>query len=108
MAYKAQPAGRKRMIKGDLLNLNTHRKIAKIGMSATLATTCLSSFYMTNKTIRNIHTISGWAFVGFSLYHAGLYDNGIFKQMITKAQKRNLEQKRIVKAKKDKNEAKRG
>ena len=44
-------------ISGKLLDLNTHRQVAKVGMSVTLASVCLSA----------------------------LYDNGIFKKMIVKA-----------------------
>lgn len=88
------------MLNGDLLNLQTHRKVAKIGMSATLACVCLTSFFTKrNRTIKNIHTFSGWIFVAFSLYHAGLYDNGIFKNMIVKKQKEvNLQKSKSKKA----------
>lgn len=87
------------MIKGELLNLDTHRKVAKIGMSVTLATTCITALSMNNKAMRKLHVASGWAFVGFALYHAGLYDNGVFKNMIIKAKKERSMQKRIGKAK---------
>lgn len=97
------------MISGELLNLNTHRKVAKIGMSVTLATVCLTALNMKSKCAYKLHVASGWAFVGFSLYHAGLYDNGIFKNMILNAQKKKAVEKRLAKpaktskAKKSKN-----
>lgn len=85
------------MLSGELLNLSTHRKVAKIGMSVTLAATCATALAIKNsKAASKIHVISGWAFVGFSLYHAGLYDNGVFKNMIIKAQKQAKE-KRLIK-----------
>ena len=59
-------------ISGKLLDLNTHRQVAKVGMSVTLAS-------------KKFHVASGIAFTCFALYHAGLYDNGIFKKMIVKA-----------------------
>ena len=91
-----------KMLKGELLNLQTHRKVAKIGMTATLTSVVLTSFFVKkNKTARNIHIASGWAFVAFSLYHAGLYDNVFFKNMIMKAQKQNTINNRL---KKDGNE----
>ncbi|WP_169943096.1 helicase [Campylobacter sp. RM15925] len=90
------------MISGELLNLNTHRKVAKVGMSVTLATVCLTSFNLKSKAAKRLHVASGWAFVGFSLYHAGLYDNGIFKNMIINAQKKQAVEKRLAKTAKTK------
>ena len=73
-------------ISGQLLDINTHRKVAKVGMGVTLATVCLSALFMKrNKSIKKFHVASGIAFTCFALYHAGLYDNGIFKKMIIKA-----------------------
>lgn len=92
------------MISGELLNLNTHRKVAKIGMSVSLATVCITSFNTKNSASAKLHTVAGWAFVGFSLYHAGLYDNGIFKNMIINAQRKNAVKKRVAKGKKSKDD----
>lgn len=89
------------MISGELLNLNTHRKVAKVGMSVTLATVCLTSFNLKSKAAKRLHVASGWAFVGFSLYHAGLYDNGIFKNMIINAQKEASRRKKTCQNRKD-------
>ena len=72
-------------ISGQLLDINTHRKIAKVGMSVTLASVCLSALFMKNRSVKKFHVASGIAFTCFALYHAGLYDNGIFKKMIVKA-----------------------
>ena len=88
------------MLSGELLNLSAHRKVAKIGMSVTLATSCITAIGMKNSSMRKLHTISSIAFVGFALYHAGLYDNGIFKNMIINAQKNQAVKKRIENTKK--------
>ena len=74
-------------ISGQLLAINTHRQVAKVGMSVTLASVCLSALFMKskNRNLRRFHVASGIAFTCFALYHAGLYDNGIFKKMIVKA-----------------------
>ena len=72
-------------ISGQLLDINTHRKVAKVGMGVTLATVCLTALYMKNKSAKRLHTVSGIAFTFFAIYHAGLYDNGIFKKILLKA-----------------------
>lgn len=72
-------------ISGKLLDLNTHRQVAKVGMSVALASVCLSALFMKNRSVKKFHVASGIAFTCFALYHAGLYDNGIFKKMIVKA-----------------------
>ncbi|WP_035167449.1 hypothetical protein [Campylobacter concisus] len=72
-------------ISGKLLDINTHRKVAKVGMGVTLATVCLTALCMNGRGMKKLHTVSGIAFTCFALYHAGLYDNGIFKKMIIKA-----------------------
>lgn len=77
----------KNLISGKLLDIDSHRKIAKVGMSVSLATLVLTAFGMKNKSIKKLHVVAGVAMVGFSLYHAGLYDNGIFKKAINKASK---------------------
>lgn len=72
-------------ISGQLLDINTHRKVAKVGMGVTLATVCLTALCMNSRGMKRLHTVSGIAFTCFAIYHAGLYDNGIFKKMILKA-----------------------
>jgi len=72
-------------ISGQLLDINTHRKVAKVGMSVTLATVCLTALCMNSRGMKKLHTVSGIAFTCFAIYHAGLYDNGVFKKMILKA-----------------------
>ena len=92
-------------INGQLLNLQTHRKVAKIGMSVTLTTVCLTALGLKGRNksrCEKLHTIAGIAFVGFSLYHAGLYENGIFRNMIVNANKKNAEAKRLASDDQDK------
>ncbi|EMG30671.1 hypothetical protein [Campylobacter showae] len=92
-------------INGQLLNLQTHRKVAKIGMSVTLATVCLTAFGLKGRnkgSFKKWHVASGVAFIGFSLYHAGLYENGIFRNMIVNANKKNAEAKRLASDDQDK------
>ena len=92
-------------INGQLLNLQTHRKVAQIGMSVTLATVCLTAFGLKGRNKGSFmvwHVASGVAFIGFSLYHAGLYENGIFRNMIVNANKKNTEAKRLVSDDQDK------
>ena len=67
-------------ISGKLLDLNTHRQVAKVGMSVTLASVCLSALFMKNRSVKKFHVVSGIAFTCFALYH-----DGIFKKMIVKA-----------------------
>ncbi|WP_069636314.1 helicase [Campylobacter pinnipediorum] len=74
----------KNNISGQLLDLNVQRKFAKVGMSVSLGVLTLTAFNMKNKTFKKAHTVAGIAMVAFSVYHAGLYDNGIFKKMILK------------------------
>lgn len=58
-------------------------------MSVSLGVLVLSAFGMKNKAVKRIHIAAGVAMVGFSLYHAGLYDNGVFKKLILKANKKS-------------------
>ena len=71
-------------ISGKLLDLNTHRQVAKVGMSVTLASVCLSALFMKNRSVKKFHVVSGIAFTCFAIYHVVIYYNGIFKIMILK------------------------
>ena len=80
-------------ISGQLLNLQTHRKVAKIGMSVTLATVCLTALGLKGRNksrCEKLHTIAGIAFVGF------------FRNMIVNANKKNAEAKRLASDDQDK------
>lgn len=74
-------------ISGSLLDIDAHRRFAKVGMSVSLATLVVTAFGMKNKTIKRTHIIAGVCMVGFSLYHAGLYGDGVFKKLINSAKK---------------------
>lgn len=50
------------------------REAAKIGMTATLGATVVTSMFMKNKTAKRVHVIAGVAFCGFALWHHTLYD----------------------------------
>lgn len=55
------------------ISLDTKKEIAKIGMTATMGITVVTSFYMKNKVMKNLHIGAGAALVGFSLWHHYLY-----------------------------------
>lgn len=55
------------------VDLDTKREIAKIGMTASMGITVATSFYMKNKTMKNLHIAGGVALVGFSFWHHLLY-----------------------------------
>ena len=51
------------------------RETAKIGMTATLSVTVVTSLFMKNKAAKKAHIIGGVAFCGFTLWHTLLYDS---------------------------------
>jgi len=55
------------------IDLDTKREIAKIGMTASMGITVVTSFYMKNKFMKNLHIGAGVALVGFSFWHHMLY-----------------------------------
>ncbi|MGH1599998.1 helicase [Campylobacter majalis] len=71
-------------LKGDLLDVGFHRKVAKVGMTASLGVLTLTAFNMKNNFSKKTHIVAGVAMVAFSVYHAGLYDDGVFKKLIQK------------------------
>ncbi|QKF61097.1 hypothetical protein [Campylobacter curvus] len=75
-------------LKGSLLNLQTQRNIAKIGMGVSLGVVTLTAFSMKSRLGKNLHIAAGAALVGFSLYHYGLYNDGIFQNLISKSGKK--------------------
>lgn len=50
------------------------REAAKIGMTATLGVTVVTSLFMKNKGAKQAHIVAGAAFCGFTLWHTMLYD----------------------------------
>lgn len=54
-------------------SLEKQREIAKIGMGVSLALTATTALFMKNPRASKLHTLSGVALVGFSLWHYSLY-----------------------------------
>jgi hypothetical protein len=63
----------KREMKELKFDLELQKEVAKIGMSATLGATVVTSMFMKNKIAKNTHIITGVAFCGFALWHHMLY-----------------------------------
>lgn len=53
--------------------LEKQRECAKIGMGVSLALTAGTALFMKNSGAKTIHTLSGVALIGFSLWHYSLY-----------------------------------
>ncbi|RXJ87976.1 hypothetical protein [Arcobacter sp. CECT 8985] len=49
------------------------KEVAKIGMTATLGATVVTSMFMKNKIAKKTHIVAGAAFCGFALWHHMLY-----------------------------------
>ena len=63
----------KKEMKELKFDLELQKEVAKIGMSATLGATVVTSMFMKNKITKNTHIIAGVAFCGFALWHHMLY-----------------------------------
>lgn len=57
------------------IDLEVQKEVAKIGMTATLGATVVTSMFMKNKTAKNIHIGAGVALCGFALWHHMLYQS---------------------------------
>jgi len=55
------------------IDLEVKKEVAKIGMTATLGATVVTSMFMKNKLAKKTHIIAGAAFCGFALWHHMLY-----------------------------------
>lgn len=55
------------------LDLEVKKEVAKIGMTATLGATVVTSMFMKNKLAKKTHIVAGAAFCGFALWHHMLY-----------------------------------
>ncbi len=55
------------------IDLEVQKEIAKVGMTATLGATVVTSMFMKNKLAKNVHIGAGVAFCGFALWHHMLY-----------------------------------
>ncbi|WP_121626219.1 hypothetical protein [Poseidonibacter antarcticus] len=72
------------------------RETAKIGMTATLGVTVVTSLFMKNKAAKKAHIIGGVAFCGFTLWHTLLYDSKKKKVNKVLEEKREIENKDII------------
>jgi len=54
-------------------DLEIQKEVAKIGMSATLGVTVVTSMFMKNSIAKKSHIVAGVAFCGFALWHHMLY-----------------------------------
>lgn len=57
-------------------------------MGVSLGVVTLTAFSMKNRFGKGLHITAGAALVGFSLYHYGLYNDGIFQNLISKSGKK--------------------
>lgn len=64
---------KKEMKEEKLFDLELQREVAKIGMTATLGATVVTSMFMKNKFAKNTHVVAGVVFCGFALWHHLLY-----------------------------------
>jgi hypothetical protein len=71
------------------IDLEIQKEAAKIGMTATLGATVVTSMFMKNKAAKNVHVIAGVAFCGFALWHHTLYQN-------KKSRDKSLKEKEMV------------
>lgn len=54
-------------------DLELQKESAKIGMTATLGATVVTSMFMKNSIAKKVHVVAGVAFCGFALWHHMLY-----------------------------------
>ena len=57
------------------IDLEIQKEAAKIGMTAALGATVVTSMFMKNKLSKRIHVGAGVAFCGFALWHHMLYQS---------------------------------
>ena len=54
-------------------DLELQKEAAKIGMTATLGATVVTSLFMKNSVAKKVHVVAGVAFCGFAVWHHMLY-----------------------------------
>jgi uncharacterized membrane protein len=57
------------------IDLEVQKEVAKIGMTATLGATVVTSMFMKNSVAKKVHVVAGVAFCGFALWHHTLYQS---------------------------------
>ena len=55
------------------IDLEIQKEAAKIGMTATLGATVVTSMFMKNSVAKKVQVIAGVAFCGIALWHHTLY-----------------------------------
>ena len=50
-------------------DLELQKETGKIGMTATLGATVVTSIFMKNSVAKKVHVVAGVAFCGFALWH---------------------------------------
>ena len=68
------------------IDLEIQKEAAKIGMTATLGATVVTSMFMKNSVAKKVHVIAGVAFCGFALWHHTLYQTKKLKNKPSKEQ----------------------
>lgn len=81
----------KREMKELKIDLEVQKEIAKIGMTATLGATVVTSMFMKNSIAKKTHIVAGVAFCGFALWHHMLYQPKKSNKKLEKAQEKSLE-----------------
>lgn len=61
------------IISGKLLDIEFQRSAAKIAMGTSLALLAITALNLKNRQAVKLHTVSGVALIGFSVWHASLY-----------------------------------
>jgi len=72
------------------LDLEVKKEVAKIGMTATLGATVVTSLFMKNKLAKKTHIVAGAAFCGFALWHHMLYQPDKKKKQKKKESKEEI------------------
>jgi hypothetical protein len=57
------------------IDLEVQKEVAKVGMTATLGATVVTSMFMKNSVAKKVHVVAGVAFCGFALWHHTLYQS---------------------------------
>ena len=62
-------------------DLEMQKEVAKIGMTATLGATVVTSMFMKNSLAKKTHIVAGVALCGFALWHHMLYQPKTSKKL---------------------------
>lgn len=76
-------------------DIEIQRETAKIGMTATLGATVVTSMFMKNSVAKKVHVVAGVAFCGFALWHHMLYQPKKSKKILKNNEK--IEEELLVK-----------